>query len=321
MLARPNLGRGAKGNRMKVGVIMPLGESQAIGRPPSYAELRELALQAEESGFDSVWVYDHLIYRFPERPQFGIWECWSILAGLAEATKRVELGTLVMCALWRNPALLAKMAVTTDEVSGGRLILGLGAGWHEPEFTAFGYPFDHLGGRFAEALQIIAPLLKEGKVDFHGKYFSAPECELTPRGPRPGGPPVLVASKGQQMMRLTARYADKWNTAWYGRASAIATRRAEMEEACRDVGRDPQSLEITVGVNVTFEEPSGTPTTPVDPDRMLTGTADDIAAALGDYAAAGVGHVIIGLPLTQAPRDTAKGIDVLAKALHTFKQG
>jgi len=146
---------------MKVGLILPIGTNKELGRPLSYAEIRDLALRAEDGGLDSVWIPDHLIYRFPEQPQAGVWEAWTITTGLAEATKRIELGTLVICVPFRNPALVAKMAVTLDEVSNGRFILGLGAGWHKPEFDAFGYPFDHLVDRFEEALKIIVPLLRE----------------------------------------------------------------------------------------------------------------------------------------------------------------
>lgn len=279
---------------MKIGILLPLNESPNLGRPPTFQEIRALARQAEEAGFDSIWVYDHLLYHFPGDMTLGIWECWSTLAALAAATERVELGTLVVAALWRNPALLAKMAVTVDEVSNGRLILGLGTGTHRPDFDAFGYPFDHRVSRFEEAIQIITSLLREGSVDFHGQYYDAPDCELRPRGPRPGGPPVLVASGRPRMLRLTAKYADAWNTAWYGPVEDIADRRAELERACAEVGRNPATVAVTVGVHVFYRTPGMPPTREVDPDSTLTGTADDVAAGLRAYADAGVAHVICG---------------------------
>ena len=141
----------------------------------------------------------------------GEWECWSLLAALAAATRRVALGPLVACTSFRNPALLAKIADTVDEVSGGRLILGLGAGWNEREYDAFGYPFDHRVSRFEEALTIVHSLLRTGQVDFAGTYYTARECELRPRGPRPAGPPIMVAGTGERMLRLAARHADAWN--------------------------------------------------------------------------------------------------------------
>jgi probable F420-dependent oxidoreductase len=276
---------------MKIGVIVPLVGDVATGQVVRYAETRAFALQAEAAGFDSVWIFDHLLYRFPEKPTEGPWEAWTVLSGLAEATTRVELGTLVVCTPLRNPAVLAKMAVTLDEVSGGRLILGLGTGWHRPEFDAFGIPFDHRVDRFEEALRIIVPLLREGKVSFQGKHYTAVDCEILPRGPRPSGPPILIASRGPRMLRLTARYADSWNTAWYGLADALGEARSEMEAACALEGRDRATLEVTVGVNVDYSGGAG------EGYRRppLSGSAEEIAAGLRGYAEAGVGHVICSL--------------------------
>lgn len=145
----------------------------------------------------------------------GIWESWTVLAALAEATHRVEIGTLTLCASFRNPAVLAKMAVSLDEVSEGRLILGIGAGWNEPEYRAFGLPFERRVDRFAEALQIIAPLLRHGRVTFRGRYYSVEDCEIVPRGPRPDGPPLLIGATGPRMLRLAAEHADNWNLTAY----------------------------------------------------------------------------------------------------------
>ncbi|HEX9371267.1 MAG TPA: LLM class flavin-dependent oxidoreductase [Roseiflexaceae bacterium] len=162
----PTESAGRPQGQMKIGVVMPIAEDDERRATPGYAEIRGIALQCEAAAFDSIWVFDHLLFRFPDQPTAGIWEIWTILSALSEATARVQLGTLVMCVPFRNPALLAKMAGTLDEVSGGRLILGLGAGWHKPEFDAFGAPFDHRVERFEEALRIIVPLLRERRVDF-----------------------------------------------------------------------------------------------------------------------------------------------------------
>src|SRR5215468_7727606 len=173
-----------------------LANDREHNRTRSYETIRATALQAETDGFDSIWLADHLFYRTPGEPTRGIWECWTMLSALAEATKRVEIGPLVLCNSFRNPAILAKMATTADEVSHGRLILGVGAGWHEPEYEAFGLPFAHRVGRFEEALQILRPLLTDGRVDFAGQYYQARNCEIAPRGPRPAGPPLLVGGEG-----------------------------------------------------------------------------------------------------------------------------
>ena len=297
---------------MKVGYVLPIAESE--GETPRWAEIRAQAKRAEAAGFDSVWVFDHLLFRQAERPNAGIWECWTLLAALAEATERVELGTLVLCVPFRNPAILAKMADTLDEVSGGRLILGLGAGWHRPEFDAFGVPFDHKVDRFEEALGIILPLLQEGKADFEGTYSSARDAELRPRGPRPGGPPILVGAFGPRMLRLTARHADAWNTCWLGNPSTLAERRAKLEEACVEVGRHPKTLEVTVGVNVRYPDLLGKPDEPVDPAKALSGTSEQIVAGLKAYADAGVGHVICAC----APA-TAESLTRLGEALDAYR--
>ena len=183
-----------------------------------YDSIRAVAQQAEKDGFDSIWLPDHFLYRNTGEPTRGIWECWTMLAAMAEATHRVEIGTLVTCNSFRHPAILAKMATTVDEISHGRVILGIGAGWNEPEYQAFGLPFDHRVGRFEEALQIIKPLLRDGHVDFTGKYYQARNCEIVPRGPRSEGPPLMVGCerKSPRMLKLTAKYADLWNTGYMG---------------------------------------------------------------------------------------------------------
>src|SRR5207249_1659918 len=167
----------------------------------------------------------------------------SLLAALAAATQRVELGPLVSPAGFRNPALLAKMADTVDEISGGRLVLGLGAGWKAPEYAAFGYPTDHRVDRLEEALQIVVPLLRTGHVDFEGTYYQARGCELRPRGPRLGGPPILVGAKGPRMLRLAATYADRWNAEGpLRRPEDVAPLRRAGDDACAAVARDPATL-------------------------------------------------------------------------------
>jgi alkanesulfonate monooxygenase SsuD/methylene tetrahydromethanopterin reductase-like flavin-dependent oxidoreductase (luciferase family) len=169
----------APGRRpLKVGLMLPDTEREMGGGTARWSDLLAMARVAEASGFDSLWVSDHLIFRFEGKAPQGVWECWSLLAALAAVTARVEIGPLVSCASFRNPALLAKAADTVDEISGGRLVLGLGAGWHEPEYDAFGYPFDHRVGRFEEALAIVAGLLRQGRIDFAGRYYQARECEL-----------------------------------------------------------------------------------------------------------------------------------------------
>jgi probable F420-dependent oxidoreductase len=261
--------------------------------PRSYDSIRAIAQQAEADGFDSIWLADHLMYRYPGTPTRGVWECWTLLAALAEATQRVEIGTLVLCNSFRNPAILAKMAVTADEVSHGRVILGVGAGWHEPEYDAFGVPFDHRVDRFEEAVQILGPLLKDGHVDFEGRYYQARNCEIEPRGPRPAGPPLLIGSEGPRMLALSARYADLWNTGYMGTPETLAEPMARFEAACQQVGRDPATVGITVLIGAWFADLQSNKPTFVD--KPLTGTPEEFADAMDGYAELGVRHLMFQL--------------------------
>src|SRR5215469_3226991 len=256
------------------------------GNKRPYDAIRAIAQQAERDGFDSIWLADHLFYRDPDKPTRGIWECWTMLAALAEATSRVEIGPLVLCNSFRNPAILAKMATTLDEVSHGRLILGIGAGWNEPEYQAFGLPFDHRVDRFEEAMQVLRPMLKEGQVDFAGKYYQAPDCEDVPRGPRPAGPPLMSGGEGPRMLRLTAQYADLWNTGYMGTPDTMADPLARITAACREVGRDPATLGVTALIGLWF--PDLQAEKPRFLDKPLIGTVQEIAAAMRGYADLGV---------------------------------
>jgi alkanesulfonate monooxygenase SsuD/methylene tetrahydromethanopterin reductase-like flavin-dependent oxidoreductase (luciferase family) len=306
---------------LKVGVHLPFSERQMQGTTPRWQDIVTIAQRAEQVGFDSIWIADHLLFRFEGIEPRGGWECLSLLAALAASTHRVELGTLVVCTGFRNPALLAKMFDTIEEISGGRLILGVGAGYHEPEYLAFGYPYDHRVSRFEEALQIISSLLKTGQADFAGKYYDVRECELRPRGPRPGGPPIMIGTKGERMLRLTARYADLWN-GWiaYGKnaPAEVPPLRAAVDAACHEVGRDPATLGRTLTVLVDYV---GTPDLPVRlirPDSApepLSGAPAEIAAALQAFTAEGISHIQVVIQ----PNNLA-GIEAFAPVIEELRK-
>lgn len=301
---------------MKIGVQLP--EVERVVRWP---ELLDMTRAIEDLGYDSVWVGEHLLYRWPDRDPRGPWEAWSTLAAIAAATNRIELGPLVACTAFHNPAILAKQADTIDEISGGRFILGLGAGWNETEFRAFGVPFDHRVARFEEALTIIRSLLRDGAVDFEGTYYSARDCELLPRGPRPGGPPLMIGSIGERMLRIAAPHVDSWN-AWYahtGNAPAgVAPLRAKVDAACAEAGRDPAEIERTVAVHVRL--PGGTGRTmgnesTTDSIVPLEGGPDVMADELRAYAREGIGHVQLVLdPIT---RDSIERFAPVLRLLET----
>lgn len=284
---------------LRIGLELPVAERRARDDVPSWSDIRAMAVRAEEVGFDSIWVEDHLLLRPENQEPQGLWECWSMIAALAAVTNRVEVGTFVACTAFRNPALLAKMADTVDEISGGRLILGLGAGWNETDFTAFGFPSDHLVSRFEEAITIVRALLRDGRIDFSGTFYSARDCELRPRGPRPAGPPILVGAVGPRMLGLTARFADAWNGACTS-AAGYGPLREHVDAACIAAGRDPATLQRTVAVLVDYTGGRGIPTS-FNPARLppLSGPPDLIADELRAFAAAGIAHVqITTIPMT-----------------------
>lgn len=304
---------------LQVGLFLTPMEDAKRGTTARWSDILAMATLAEEIGFDSLWLPDHLLVQwgFEGSQPEGVWELWSLLSALAAATQRVELGTLVACTGFRNPALLAKMADTVDEISNGRLILGIGAGWHEDEFRRFGYPFDHRVSRFAEAAEIIHGLLKQGEIDFAGTYYQARECELRPRGPRPQGPPIMIGGYKPRMLGLSARFADIWNRdfdVWnedvepYSEADLRAWG-PRVDAACREAGRDPATLRRTAGVLVDI--PGLAP--PRAGWQALSGTPEEIAAGLRAYARAGFTHVQIWLE----PSSLA-GVEAFGKVLEAF---
>jgi alkanesulfonate monooxygenase SsuD/methylene tetrahydromethanopterin reductase-like flavin-dependent oxidoreductase (luciferase family) len=302
---------------LKIGIMLPESEREMAGDTAGWDDLLAMTLKIEELGFDSVWFADHLLMRVPGYDPQGAWECWSILAALAARTHRVELAPFVTSTGYRNPALIAKMAETIDEISGGRFILGLGAGWVDPEYKAFGFPFDHRASRFEEALKIIVSLIRTGSVDFHGTYYSAEDCELRPRGPRPQGMPIMIGTfRGERMMRLTAEYADQWNVwaQWTGnRAANVKELHGKMDAICEEVGRDPKTLERTAAVMVDFEGAYGRPGQEVP---SLTGSPEELAEEFRAYAEAGVSHI----QLYPDPC-TVEGIERLAPTLEILDKG
>jgi probable F420-dependent oxidoreductase len=284
--------------RPRMGFMVPIAEGNMNGKTPRWADFVAMAQAAEAAGFDSLWFADHLLYRFPEVDESGPWEALSIIAAVAAVTKRIEIGALVACTSFRNPALLAKMADTIDEISGGRFILGLGAGWHQPEYDAFGYPFDHLASRFEEAITIITGLLREGHVDFAGDYYTARDCTLRPRGPSPKGPRILIGAKQPRMLRLVAKHADAWNTCWHDDPQPVADAWQNALAACADTGRDPATLELTVGAVSALLAPgeAGNPKGP-----KIAGSPEEVAKGLMGFAEVGATHLIVHA----APRDAA----------------
>ena len=320
---------------MKLGLMLQVGAGAlADGRTARWSDLREMGRVAEAVGFDVLFVPDHLLFRespadnlmqveMSEGRTRGVWEAWTVLAGLAEATERIELGPFVACNSFRNPALLAKMAITLDEVSDGRLILGIGAGWHEPEYHAFGFPYDHRVGRFEEALQIITPLLRGEQVDFQGQYYSARECVIEPRGPRPAGPPILIGAQRPRMMRLAATYADIFDTDFHLDPAPVAALFDTASEACSARGRDPTTLQHAAGTAIALDTSGVRSTaqriTSFVQDGMTRevriGTVEELVEYAKSFQA--VGTDLLTLTLVDPPG--ASGIEKLAPVIEALR--
>jgi probable F420-dependent oxidoreductase len=276
---------------MKIGIILPIGETDGPSGSPTFQDVVAVARAAEEGGLDSVWLPDHFLYRDDEGQQFGLHEAWTLLAGVAAVTERVQLGTLVLCTSFRNPVLTAKMAATLDVVSNGRLILGLGCGWHEPEYAAMGLPFAERVSEFAESIEIISRLLLGERFSYEGRHHQLTDTVLAP--PPIRHIPILVAAKKPRMLRLTARWADAWNTAWYGRPSPVLDGRlADFEAALAKAGRPLAEVTRSVGINVRDPDQ---PPVPEPESNAIDGDVDELAAVLDSYAAMGIDEVVVGL--------------------------
>jgi len=309
---------------IKVGLVLPTVDGIMPDGMARWADLKSLAQRAEAVSFNSLWIPDHLLFQDArtEGERLAVWECWSVLSALAAATDRVELGTFVACTGFRNPALLAKMADTVDEISNGRLILGLGAGYMEPEFRTFGYPYDNLMGRFEEALQIIHPLLRTGVVDFKGKYYEARDCELLRRGPRCKGPPIMIGARPDRprALRLTAQYADCWHV-FCSHPQRILPMLKVVDDASTKIGRSPSTLQRTSTVMIDLPVTPNGSSHPAwkkfkDSAGAQTGSPREIADILRAFARAGISHVQVWLdPCSLA------GIDAFAPVLEQLDLG
>ncbi|HKC19490.1 MAG TPA: TIGR03560 family F420-dependent LLM class oxidoreductase [Candidatus Dormibacteraeota bacterium] len=215
---------------------------KASGQAISIADLRAIWRIADEAGFDHVWDFDHLASIGPAGPDRPIYEGWALQAAMAEATKRVRIGCLVTGNTYRHPVVLAKLAVTVDHLSGGRLEFGIGAAWAEVEHTMYGIEgLDHRVGRLSESLQIIRSLFTEERTTFEGRYYQLKDAIANPKPLQKPHPPIWIGASGDATLRLTARYADVWNISGGG-PDQVAKLVAKFDETCATVGRDPASV-------------------------------------------------------------------------------
>jgi alkanesulfonate monooxygenase SsuD/methylene tetrahydromethanopterin reductase-like flavin-dependent oxidoreductase (luciferase family) len=249
---------------VKIGVQLP-----EVERVVRRDELAAMAHAAEESGFDSLWIGDHLLYRGDGRPERGPWDCWATLAWLAGLTERVELGPLVACTAFHGPGILARQAAAVDELSGGRLVVALGAGWNMEEFRAFGLPTDHVVSRFEEAFTIVRRLLAGERVTFSGRYHATSDAVLLPAPRR--APKLMIGANRPRMLSIALPHVDAWNT-WfthYGNtAEGFAEHNAAVSDAAERAGRDPAEIErsacVLVEVEAAGERPRDVVAVPAD---------------------------------------------------------
>jgi alkanesulfonate monooxygenase SsuD/methylene tetrahydromethanopterin reductase-like flavin-dependent oxidoreductase (luciferase family) len=280
---------------MKIGVMLPAGEGEGAAGAPSFGEAVAFARAAEDGGLDSAWLADHLLYRDPDGTVAGLHEAWTWLAAIAAATSRIELGHLVVCTSFRPPALTAKLAATLDVISEGRFTLGLGCGWHEPEYKAMGLPFDHRVGRFDEAVDIITRLLAGETVTVHSRFYDVDQAVIAPAPARPI--PILIAARRDRMLRIAARSAGLWNTAWYAAPDdRLVTQLAAFDAALEAEGRTTDAVARTVGINVRDPQQ---PPVPEPDERAFAGSVEALADVLRAYEGLGIGHLMVGLePMT-----------------------
>jgi alkanesulfonate monooxygenase SsuD/methylene tetrahydromethanopterin reductase-like flavin-dependent oxidoreductase (luciferase family) len=309
--------------RLQIGLNLPTWPLRDGGHA-TWPQMRQLARDAEAAGIATLWVPDHLVRELPGRPPVGFWECWTIVTAAAEATTSIGVGPFVACTGFRNPALLAKMAATLDEVSGGRLVLGLGSGVPatDTSWRSYGYDADRHVGRHAEAVEIIARLLREPEVTFDGAHHRTDHARVVPTGPRAGGPPVWVAAKGERTAAIAARWGDAINVNLplagpddVARIAAIAS------AACASVGRDAATLPLTGWARLSV----GGDGRAVERDGWLTGSTEEVADVLRAMHAAGLAHLTLYVGDTEdqspLPALTAERLAWLAPVVEALARG
>jgi len=270
--------------RLELGIVLPNMQYGPDRTTASWPEIRALAARSEAIGFDTIWIADELLWRMEDGPPRGCWDGVSLAGAVAAVTSKAKVGSWVLSALHRNPAIIAKTAETLDELSGGRFTFGLGAGHEWPgQAHAFGLPEDRIFARFEEALEIIVPLIRAGHADFEGQFYAARDLPQQPRGPRPGTMPLLIGGNGPKGQRAAVRFADIYSCYVEERAtpSEVAPRLRSMEAICAELGRDPASIGRSVGVSVRPLEPAG-----FRPD-VISGSADEIADKFRAFRDAG----------------------------------
>ena len=275
-----------------------------------------MARAAEEVGFDSIWLGDHLLYRDDGRPERGPRDAWTTLAALAASTERVRLGPLVACTAFHPPGILARMAATIDEASGGRFVLGIGAGWNQTEFRAFGIPFDRRAARFEEAFEIVRRLLASERVTFEGRFSHVRDAVLLPTPTR--RVPLMIGSTGERVLRTALPHVRAWNT-WYtgfgNTAEGFASLNQRISALADEAGRDPGDILRSACALVVLDPDAGERPVADDIVPIDGGSADRVAERLRSLADAGADETILVLsPITERSiRETGEAVSLMGR--------
>lgn len=277
---------------LALGLCLPMFARPDDGSKPTWAEIAAMARRAEELGFDTVWTADEILWRVPEwSGPSGWWECLSMTGAVAAHTSSIQVGTWVMSALHHNPGMVVSAAETLDEISDGRFVLGLGAGHSGDGARSFGYPDDRIVSRYAEALEIIVPLIRGRSVTFHGTFHRAADAVVLPRGPRPGAIPLMLGGHSPRTMTLAAKHADIWSD--YARASSLPEEFAplteQLDRICHEVGRDPASIGRSIGAIVEPGEAKRAEA--MGFGVAVTGSTEQITETIAGFADVGVTRV------------------------------
>ena len=273
---------------MSLGLMIPIREGTMGGATPRFADLVAMATAARDSGFEVIWFGDHFTMGDGD-DMSGAWEAWTMMAAVAARVPDIHVGPLVSAVGFRNPGVVAKMSEALDEITGGRFILGLGAGWNETEYRQFGISYSYRASRLEEALQVIRPLLREGRATFDGRFWHADNAVNRPRGPRPTGAPILVGTNGDRLLGSVARYADAWNSDWASDPARMRALMDRVDAACDAIGRPRDTLVKTGSARFAMDPASARRS------DLVSGTPDEMTDRLAAFHDLGLRHLVCGL--------------------------
>ncbi len=292
-----------------IALTVPVAEAKAGSNFPHFADQLSASRLAAGAGFDGLWFADHFSFE-SDGGLRGSWDAWTLMAAIAAAVPEVNIGPMVACTAYRNPGVIAKMTEMIQDISGGRFILGLGAGWSRPEYDQFGIRFEPRVSQFEEALQIIHGLLRKGEADVQGDFYQANRAVNLPRSASGHNTPILIGSTGDRMLGLLAHYGDAWNVGWNGDIEGLRAKVAKLDAACVAAGRDPRSVVRTVSVGIAGDGFAG------DPATIFSGDMDAFVVLLHELEALGFRHLIVRLdPFTN------DAITALAPVIERFHNG